>query len=216
MAKLTSTVRIRPFIVTEASGQRSRENIIVTQTGTAVESGTILTKSGDTGTAVMAMDAGSTGNPTSGTITVGPKAVPGVYRVVFTAATKFDVEDPNGKNIGSGTLGVLFNKAGISFTPAAGGTPAVAGDQASITVAEGDGKYIPYTAAGAAGTADAILYERLPAYTGDKKAVAITDDCEVNRFELNANMDAAAEADLRKRGIKVRSKVVPKITTPTL
>lgn len=214
MTKLTSTVRIRPFIVTEASGQRSRENIIVTQSGAAVESGALLTKAGDTGTAAFAMDAGSTGTPTSSAVTVTSAAVPGVYAIEFTAPTKFTVERPDGTTLGTGTVASLFNKGGLSFTLTAG-TAAVAGDTAKMTVAEGNGKYVAYTAAGAAGPADAILYERLPAATGDFKAVGITDDCEVNRFEL-VGLDAAGEADLRKRGIKVRSKVVPKVSTPAL
>lgn len=200
---LTSTPRLAEFVLTEASGQRSRENIVVTQTGTAIKSGTLLTQAGDAGAGAFAMDAGATGNPTSGAIVIGAAAVPGVYGIQFTAATKFDVEDPNGVKIGNGTLGTAFNKAGVGFTLTAGATPAVAGDTAKITVAEGTGKYVPYTAAGAAGPADAVLYNYLPAKTGDSRAVGFVRDCEVNRDALTG-LDTPAVAQLRTKGVIVR------------
>lgn len=215
--KLTFKPRIKAVILNEASGQRSRENIVVTQTGTEVESGTLLTRSGDTAaTGTAAATAGNAGNPTFGTINIGAAGKPGAYKLTFTAATKFDVEDPDGVKIGSGTTGVAFNKAGVSFTLTAGGTPAVAGDEWTITVAVGSGKYIVYTASGAAGPADAVLYNYLPAKTGDTKAVGFVRDAELNRFELTG-LDATAEADLAKKGLIVRGTPgLPSISTPAL
>lgn len=206
MTILSSTPRLAEFVLSEASGQASRENIVVTQAGAAVASGTLLTQSGDaaaTGTA--AANAGNTGNPTFGTIAVGAAGVVGTYDVTFTAATKFDVEDPNGVKIGTGTTGVAFSKAGLGFTLTAGATPAVAGDGFSIAVAAGTGKYIPYTAGAAAGPADAILYNWLPSITGDAKAVAFVRDCEVNRAALTG-LDATGEAQLKARGVLVRGR----------
>jgi len=213
---LISTPRVKAVIISEASNQRSRENIVVTQSGTALASGTLLTRSGDAGAGTFAMSAGATGDPTAGAITVGAAAIPGVYVIEFTAATKFTVEDPEGKTVGTGTLGTAFNKGGIGVTLTAGTTPAVAGDTATITVAAGNGKYIAYTANGAAGPADAVLYNWLPAKTGDSDAVAFTNDCELNRFELTG-LDAPAEADLRKKGMKVRGTAgLPTVSTPAL
>lgn len=215
VAPLYSSTRIADFVLSEAETFRSRDNIVVTQTGDAVVSGTVLTKV-DTGAGVFALDAGVTGNPTCGTITVGAAAIPGVYRIAFTAATKFNVEDPAGVFIGNGTTGVAFSQSGMGFTLTAGGTAAIAGDTAKITVAVGTGKYIPYTASGAAGTADAILYTHLPALTGDAKAVAFTCDCEVRRGALTG-LDATAETNLRAIGIKVRGTAdIAGVATPTL
>ncbi len=212
---LISTPRVKAVIVSEASNQRSRENITVTQTGTALASGTLLTKV-DAGAGTFAMGAGATGNPTAGTITIGAAAVPGVYVIEFTAATKFTVEDPDGKTVGTGTLGAAFNKGGVGVTLTAGATPAVAGDTATITVAAGSGKYVAYTAAGAAGPADAVLYNWLPAKTGDSDAVAFVRDAELNRFELTG-LDAAGQADLAKKGLIVRGKAgLPTVSTPAL
>lgn len=212
---LISTPRVKAVIISEASNQRSRENITVTQTGTALASGTLLTKV-DAGAGAFAMDAGATGNPTAGTITIGAAAIPGVYVIEFTAATKFTVEDPNGKTIGTGTLGTAFSKAGVGVTLTAGATPAVAGDTATVTVAAGSGKYIAYTANGAAGPADAVLYNWLPAKTGDAKAVGFVRDAELNRFELTG-LDAPGQADLAEKGLIVRGTAgLPHVSTPAL
>jgi hypothetical protein len=200
---LTSIPRLAEFVLTEAKGQRSRENIVVTQSGTAVKSGTLLTQAGDAGAGAFAMDAGAAGNPTSGAIVVGAAAKPGVHGIQFTAATKFDVEDPDGVKIGNGTLGSAFSKAGLGFTLTAGGNPAVQGDTAKITVAVGNGKYVPYTADGAAGPADAVLYNYLPAKTGDTRAVGFVRDCELNRDALTG-LDTPAVAQLRNKGVIVR------------
>lgn len=212
---LTSVPRIKAVIISEASNQRSRENVVVTQTGTALASGTLLTKV-DAGAGTFAMDAGATGNPTSGAITIGAAAVPGVYLIEFTAATTFRVEDPNGVTIGTGALSAAFSEAGVGFTLTAGATPAVAGDLATITVAAGSGKYIAYTADGAAGPADAVLYNWLPALTGDAKAVAFVRDAELNRGELTG-LDAAGQADLAEKGLIVRGTAsLPTVSTPAL
>lgn len=203
MTILTSNPRIAEFVLSEDEGQRSRDNIVVTQTGAEVLSGTVLTKVDTATTGSAAATAGNTGNPTFGTIAVGAAGKPGAYKLTFTAPTKFTVEDPLGVTIGSGTTGVAFSKVGIGFTLTAGGTAAVAGDEWTITVASGSGKYIPYTAAGAAGPGDAICYTHLPAATGDVKAVGFTRSCEVLRGALTG-LDATAEADLATKGVIVR------------
>lgn len=216
MPALYDTPAIKPFLVGEADDFQNRENIVVMQSGSAVESGQILTQIKTATTGTFAMKAGSTGNPTSGAITVTPAtALVGTYIIRFRAATKFDVEAPNGVYIGNGTTGTAFSKAGVAFTLTAGGTAAVDGDEATITVAKGSLKYIPYTANAAAGSADAILYRRLPAATGDAVAVGITNHAEVNRFELTG-LDATADDQLRARGIKVRGTTTPGISTPAL
>lgn len=199
----TSIPRLAEFVLSEARGQRSRENIVVTQSGSAVKSGALLTQSGDAGAGAFAMQAGATGNPTSGPVTIGAAAKPGIYRGRFTAPTKFTIEDPDGVTIGNGTVGAAFNKSGMGFTLTVGGTAAVDGDEFQIVLAVGTGKYVPYTADGAAGPADAVLYNYLPAKTGDSRAVGFVRDCEVNRDALTG-LDTLAAAQLRTKGVIVR------------
>lgn len=214
---LSTESHVKAIFISEAPGHRSFDNVVVVQTGVALASGTLLTKSGDTATTGSAVaTAGNTGNPTFGAIAVGASGVPGAYKLTFTAPTKFDVEDPDGVKIGSGTTGVAFNKSGVSFTLTAGGTAAVAGDEWTITVAAGTGKYSVYTPNGAAGPADAVLYNYLPAFTGDAKAAAVVRDAELNRYELTG-LDTVGQAGLLKRGLIVRGTPgAPSISTPAL
>ncbi|CUT12531.1 hypothetical protein BF49_3611 [Bradyrhizobium sp.] len=85
--------------------------------------------------AAYAARAGNTGNFTNAF--ANPKVAPGsplgVYTITFLAATRFRVEDPNGTELGEGTTGIAFTNQ-LKFTLTAGGTPAVVGDAADITV----------------------------------------------------------------------------------
>lgn len=218
--KLISSPRIRAVILSEATNQRSRENIVVASDGAAFQSGALLTQLGDAATTgVFAAVAGNTGNPTvPAGVAVGQKGVPGVYTVTFSEATKFRVEDPSGSLVGTGTLGQAFAKGGLTFTPVAGATAAVNGDAFNITVAPGDRKYARYTPNGAAGPADAVLYNFIPAAANGAavKAVAFVRSAELNRFELTG-LDAAGQADLATKGLIVRGTPgLPGISTPTL
>lgn len=213
---LISSARVKAVILAEAAGQRSRENIVLVHDGAVFESGTVLTQSGDAAaTGTSAATAGNTGNPAFGTINVGAAGKPGVYLVRMTAPTKFDVEDPTGKSVGSGTTGVAFNKGGLSFTLTAGGTPAVDGDSFAITVAAGSGAYSRYTNGA---SADAVLYNHCFPKTAatQEKVVGFVRDAELNRFEL-VGLDAAATASLKDKGLIVRGTPgLPTVSTPAL
>lgn len=205
MTSLTSYPRLAAFVLSEANGQRSRENIVVTQSGTAIKSGTVLAKQtvGSAGTFVR--DGDATGNFTSSAVTVGVNAKGGVYTGTFTAATTFTVTDPSGVTIGNGSTSVEFTGGGLlGFTITAGETPAVEGDKFTVTVVLGTVKYIPYTVNDGAGNASAILYSHLPADTGDVEAVGFVRDCEVRREQL-VGIDNDAAADLLTQGIVVRT-----------
>lgn len=215
MAHIYETPKLVGFVLSEAAGQRSRENITVTQSGAAIKSGTVLSRTGGGGAAVFALAAGATGDPTASAIVVTDPAQAGVYTVSFTAATKFDVEDPNGAKIGSGTTGVAFSKGGLAFTLTAGSTAAVAGDMATITVAAAKGKYVAFAANGSTGPAVGILYQALPAATGDVKAVGMLRDFEANRFNVTG-VAGSAEQDLRARGVLLRGDTVLSVSTPAL
>lgn len=211
---LYSKPKLVDFILSEANGQRSRENIVVTQDGDEVKSGTVLARVAS-GSGVFAMGAGSTGNPTSSAITVGGAAQAGNYVIEMTAATKFTVEAPDGTTVGTGTLGTAFNKGGLGFTLTAGTTPAVAGDTATVAVTVAGAAYVPYDAA-TTGRAAGVLYTHLPAATGNSKAVGFVRDCEVKATALTGST-ASAVVDMAGLGIVVRADgPVGKIETPAL
>lgn len=209
---LYSNPPLADFVLAEARGQRSRDNVHVRQSGAEVKSGTLLVQ--DTvGSVTFAMAEDATGNPTISATSASALAIEGVYTIEFTSATAFVVKDPNGVQVGSaGTLGTAFSAGGLGFTLTAGTTPAVAGDSATLLVVPADDNYLAYTGTG---TAVAILYSHLPAATGLTPAVAFTGDCEVKRSALTG-LTAAAEDDLKKVGIKVRGMQTMGIHTPAL
>ncbi|MEP6961007.1 MAG: head decoration protein [Acidobacteriota bacterium] len=176
-------------------------------------SGMVLAKISK-GAATVAAAAGNTGNGTSGSVTLGAAAIPGVYRLSAIAATKFLVEDPNGAILGTLTTGVLFAAGGLSFTLTAGGTAFVVGDAFTITVAAGSGKYVQIDDDGLLGSEDAagILYQDVTAPDGaDVKGVAIVRNAVVSANGLtwpvgdfDDNEKAAAVLQLAALGIIVR------------
>lgn len=129
--------------------------------------------------AAYAARAGNAGNFTNA-FAAPPAAVGsklGDYTITFTAPTKFRVEDPDGIEIGEGTTGVAFVNQ-LKFTITAGGTPAVVGDAADITVtdAAGDGKVVPINFAAGDGSqaAYAIALANKTAKDGGADAPILT------------------------------------------
>lgn len=104
--------------------------------GLSLPRGTILGKV-DIGALVGAGPVG-TGNGTLTLITAGTNTKPGVYTIRFLTATTYTVTDPDGEALPNGANGAYAN-AGVNFTITAGGTPFVAGDSFTITVAAGSG-----------------------------------------------------------------------------
>lgn len=85
----------------------------------------------------------NTGNGAMGAITVDEDiARPGVYTLTIVEpaanAGTFIVSDPDGAQIGDGTVAVAFDAGGLAFTLADGATDFVAGDSFAITVAGGE------------------------------------------------------------------------------
>lgn len=112
---------------------------VVTYNGTAVtlQVGAVLGKFLASPTLTAGAVVG-TGNGTVGTISIVSTASTrvGVYTAKFTAATAYELIDPNGAVQGVGATGVPFNGIdGLTFTITAGGTAFVAGDYIPLTVA---------------------------------------------------------------------------------
>jgi len=209
---LYSNPPLADFVLSEAEGQRSRDNIMVIQTGAAVPSGTVLSVK-TAGVGEFAHDEAAVGNSTIGAITVGAAAKFGIYTGEFTSATVAALTDPSGAAVANVTLGVAFNTGGLTFTMTAGATAHVAGDVFNLDITPAALTYAP---AAGADSQDAVLYSALPAQTGNFEAVGFTGDCEVKRSAL-VGLSAAGEITLAARGIKVRGKQgIPGISTPAL
>ena len=206
MAAVSDTFRTAEFLVSEASGFRSRDVGSVDGPAPGLVAGNVLGKITN-GTAAAAAQGGNTGNATSSAVTVGSKAIPGVYVVEFTAATAFFVIDPTGKQIGNGITGTAFSVTDhIDFTITAGGTPMVAGDGFNVTVAAGSGAYVAYAAAGTDGsqTVAGVLYEGVTDGTAVNRTI-IARDAEVNLAHLTyTGTEATVVAGLAALGIITR------------
>ncbi|AZO67688.1 head decoration protein [Mesorhizobium sp. M6A.T.Cr.TU.016.01.1.1] len=201
------------YIVSEAAGatggMRSREVGVITGAASLVD-GTVLGQV-SVGAAVAAAKGGNTGNATISAVVTGAGAKSGVYSVEFTAATKFDVIDPDGFKIKSGATGAAYADD-LGFTITVGATPMVAGDGFNITVAAGTKKFKALDPAGVDGSqvASAVLFGNVDATLADKNAVVSVRETEVNGEEItwpegiSGGAKTAAIAALAANGIIVR------------
>jgi hypothetical protein len=177
------------FLISEANGARSRDQIVIAAALPApLVAGQVLGRR--TAAAVTAAAvAGNTGNGAFSAVTPGVGVQPGVYRVVciepIANAGVFTVEDPLGVTIGRANVGVAF--AGqINFTIADGATDFVAGDSFNVTVAAGTGQFqaLDLAATNGANVPAGILYDNAPVAATTQNATAIVRSAEVNGGEL--------------------------------
>lgn len=195
------------YIVSEANGYRSRGVGLIASGSGVVKPGAVLGKI-STGSATAGAKPGNTGDAAISAVTLGAGVKTGVYTVEFTAATKFDVLDPEGFKIKSGSTGAAYADD-VGFTVTAGSTPMVAGDGFSITVAPGVDKYAPFDPEGTDGSqvAAAILYEGCDATLADVRRTLTVRDTEVHADVLvwaegvTNDQKSAALASLAAAGI---------------
>lgn len=209
MAVSTFGVRAADFILSEAPGARSRENGTMLSGETWV-AGQVLGEV-EVGAASAAAQAGNTGTGTIGAITVGAGAKAGVYRLEIIEpganAGTFILEDPDGIEVGTGTVAVAFSAGGLAFT-LSDATDFIAGDGFNITVAAGSGKLRKFATA----NTDGSQHPRaISIYGGtasaDTPIAYIARDCEVNLKAITfpAGQEAAVIAGLLERGIIARN-----------
>lgn len=200
-------------IISEAAGSRSRD-VVTLITGQNLGAGTVVGKIAMAGAAAAAV-AGNTGTGAMSAVVVSAGAKLGVYKLTIVEpaanAGTFIVEDPDGINIGAGNVAVAFGAGGLAFTLADAGD-FIAGDQFTITVAAGSGKYSALDLASVTGlaAAAAILFDDVDATAADKPAVVHSRDCEVAAADLTwpagitDNQKLAALAQLAALGIIAR------------
>lgn len=206
------------FILSEAPGTRSRENVTVLL-GESLKAGHVLGRRLVAPTFGAAAVLGvNVGNGAFGAVTMGTNlgARRGTYRIVVTepvaAAGKFEVFDPNGILLGDGDVAVLFDNE-IQFTLADGATDFVAGDAFTVKVSAGTHKYKEYDPADADGgqRVAGVLYDKVDATAADKAGAIVRRDAEIRSDDLTwfagattAQKDEAIDA-LAALGIIARS-----------
>lgn len=195
----------------ETNGSRySRDNIVIAKGSGQLITGTVLGLLA-VGAALASLEVDNTGNGTIAAGAVGAGAQIGTYRILFTSATAFNVTDPSGDAVGSGTVGTAFNTGGVAFTITAGATAFAAGDEGAITIDPGSGKYVPFDPAGTGGAevAKGILVEDVDATDANKDVAgaAVVRYAHIApsglTFKAAATdaQQAAALASLRSQGI---------------
>lgn len=128
------------FLISEDSdgaGFLSRNQVLIAA-GQNFGSGQLLGKQAIVASVAESVTAGT--NTGTGTLTLANPAVDaavngGNYKILFTDATHFLVQDPDMRDIGEGVVGTAFSNR-VHFTIAAGGTAFVAGDSFVINVDE--------------------------------------------------------------------------------
>jgi hypothetical protein len=212
----TETLHAGGFIVSEADGLYCREEITLLS-GENVVAGEVLgaVALGEASAAAYAGNAANTG--AMGAVTVGAGAKVGDYRLTIvepsTNAGKFVVEDPDGVEVGTGTVGVAFSGGGLGFTLADGSTDFSAGEGFVISVAAGSGKYKALDLSGTVGEAVAagIAFGPIDASDADAPGVAFVRGPAVVRASdltwpsgITTDQKNAAIAELNALGIQLR------------
>lgn len=204
----TENNRVSDWLKWEEDQRYSREAITLLS-GQNLKSGAILGRQLIGATASAAAFAGNSGNGAMGAITVTGDARRGVYKLVIiepgTNAGTFEVEDPDGKIIGRGTVAVAFSAGGLAFT-LADATDFISGDGFDITVVAGAFKYLEHDPAGTDGSekpAGILLFDT-NATSADTACVAVTRQAIVAAGSLvwksgaTADQKAAALLTLEK------------------
>lgn len=199
------------FLLSEARGYRSRENIVISAGAGRLLAGTLIAilTTANAGQATAAET--NAGNGTLSAIAVTSQAITGDYLVSVTAAgaggAKFTVTDPTGREVGKGTAGTQFVSGGLTFDLAEGATPFAKGDAFTIAVQAGLGEWVPYDDTGADDgrrAAAGVLWAGVDAVETDVQAVAIVRDAEVID-SLLTGLDEAGQAELLAAGLIVRT-----------
>lgn len=199
MSSKTEGTRTGEFVQSLASGDRSKDEITV-KSGQDLTAGTVMARE-TTDTPSSSADAGNTGDGTLGTLSAGVTAKEGVYTVTFvepgTNVGTFQVEDPDGINVGTGVVAVAFTGGGLTFTIADGATDFVSGDQFTITVEEATfaWKVLPNDQSEEAA---GILWADVDASAAAKSGVAVVRDAEVADASLTWPTTSFSDADKDK------------------
>ncbi|MDT4804763.1 Bacteriophage lambda head decoration protein D [compost metagenome] len=207
----TEGVHAGEFLLSEANGSRSRENIVICAGSGLLRAGTLLAMITAVNALTPAAQAGNTGNGTVGSVTVTSAAITGTYVLEITVAAanggKFEVTDPLGRLVGEGQVGQAFTGGGLTFTLADGSTDFAVGDGFNLAVQANLGEWTAYDDDGTDDgrrAATGILYAGVDATAVDVKAVAVVRDAEVIE-ELLAGLDTPGRADLKALGLILRT-----------
>ena len=199
MPTLTETLHAGGYIVSEANGALSREEVVIAASQTLVPGRVLgkVAKGGPGGGAVTvgaAVAGTNVGNGVFGVATADAGAPAGDYKVVIiepaTNAGSFAVFKPDGSLDGTGVVAVAYNGT-INFTLADGATDFAAGDRWTVPVSYADaataGQYKAFNQDGTDGSqvAAGIAFADVVTGVGEtKRATVNVRQCEVRGSDL--------------------------------
>jgi hypothetical protein len=219
MPILNERVYASEFLLAEAPGYRSRDQVTVDQNQNLSPGAVIGFVTVGALSDTVTPKVGNTGNGVLTPVAPAAGVTPGKYRAVFTDPTHFQVFRPDlmGDAVldGEGQTGLAYNGA-VSFTIAAGATAFAEGDEIDlvVTAAAGDGNAVAWNPNALDGSqhVGGVLYAAAVTAAGQTmRQTAITRDAEVKTamlqfaVGLNAGQQAAAIASLAKLGIIARA-----------
>lgn len=206
----TEGVYAGEFLLSEANGTRSREEVVIAAGSGILKAGTLIALITAANAMTPTADPGNTGNGTIGSVTVTSAAISGTYSLIITEAAanggKFEVTDPLGGLVGEGTVGQAFTGGGLAFTLSDGATDFAVDDGFTMNVKANLGEYTGYDDDGTDDgrrAASGILYAPVDATQNDVRAVGVMRDAEVIE-RLLAGLDSNGRADLLAKGIVIR------------
>lgn len=206
----TEGVYTGEFLLSEANGSRSREEVVISAGSGILKAGTLIALITAANALTPVAKAGNVGNGTIASVTVTSAAASGAYNLAIIEAAanagKFELVGPNGALVGEGTVGQAFTGAGLTFTLGDGATDFVVGDGFTLTVLANLGEYTAYDDDGTDDgrrAASGILYASVDATVNDVRAVGVMRDAEVIE-RLLEGLDSPGRTDLLAKGIIIR------------
>jgi hypothetical protein len=206
----TEGVYTGEFLLSEANGTRSREEVVIAAGSGILKAGTLIAQITAANALTPTADGGNTGNGTIGSVTVTSAAITGSYLLTITEAAAnggmFEVVDPTGAVVGEGTVGQAFTGGGLTFTLADGATDFAVDDSFTLAVVASLGEYTAYDDDGTDDgrrAASGILFASVDASVNDVRAAGVMRDAEVIE-RLLTGLDTNGRADLLAKGFVIR------------
>lgn len=206
----TEGVYTGEFLLSEANGTRSREEVVIAAGSGILNAGTLIALITAANALTPTADGGNTGTGTIGSVNVTSAAISGIYLLTITEAAanggKFEVVDPTGALVGEGTVGQAFTGGGLTFTLADGSTDFAVDDSFTLAVVASLGEYTAYDDDGTDDgrrAASGILFASVDATVNDVRAAAVMRDAEVIE-RLLTGLDTNGRADLLAKGFVIR------------
>lgn len=176
--------------------------------GAALKRGAVLGQKSAGDVAAAVAGGSNTGDGTIGSISKGSAYKPGQYKILFTAATAYQLIDPLGEVVATHSGSGAFTSNDINFTFTTHTNAMVAGDYFTIAIAAGTGPYKYSTSSNGDGsqTPVAILADDADPTAGDVRVgVYLAGEFNQRAITLDSSISLdSAKTSFRALGIHLK------------